>query len=158
MRCDSIACCVLFPSVTCSCGSIMSLFTDIHSMQIRTCLCMWRWMVNFSNMFGFIEAAKDLEPTHCHALWSSKRETGGLATQSEGEHHSPDSFSYKFLLLTRKELDASVCVWSIEYKATLSNPSMLGSMLVHHVDFPSIHGIQVCAWLLMQRAEAQNTR
>ena len=72
---------------------------------------MWRRMVNVSNMFGylahlhiFIEAAKDLEPTHCHALCSSKWETGGLDTQSEGEHYSPDSFSHRFVLLTRKEL------------------------------------------------------
>lgn len=45
-------------------------------------------------------------------------------------NHSPDSFSYRFLLLTRKELDATVCVWSMECKASLSNPSLLGSMLV----------------------------
>ena len=105
-------------------------------------------MVNV-HLHIFIEAAKDLEPTHCHALCSSKRETGGLAMQSEGEHHSPEtgSFSYRFLLLARKGLDATVCVWSIEYKASLSNPNMLGSMLVYFRHFIPWHIIWDTMWI-----------
>ena len=94
---------------------------------------MWRLVEIFSNMLVYLAhlhiyslKPKDLEPAHCHALCSSKRETGGLAMQSEGEIIPQIALAIRFLLLTRKELDATVCVWSIEYKASLSNPNMLG--------------------------------
>lgn len=135
---------------------------------------MWRRVDFFSSMFVYLAhlhiyslKPKDLEPAHCHALCSSKRETGGLAMQSEGEIIPQIAlaigsyFSQEKNLMPRfacgalstKDLFRIQTCWGLCWCnfALFSSKDYLG----HHVDFPSIHGFQVCAWLLMQRAEAQ---
>ena len=143
----------------------------MHSMSMY--VCAGDMYDNFGLPGSFhilIKATKDLEPTHCHALCSSKRETGGLAMQSKGEIIPQIAlaigsyFSQEKNLMPRfscgalstKHLFRIETCWGLCWCnfAFFSSTDYLG----HHVDFPSIHGFQVCAWLLMQRAEAQNTR